>query len=411
MAYKSKRGGLARFWAVFMTILLAASIFFGIVTEGFKNWDASTWFKKDAEKGTVIDGDGNEMNGDTVYNMPSNMVFRPALRGATPATSVTIKAVIEPLDATNQLVDWTIAFADPASEWASGKTLSDYVTITDTSELTTVTFKQAFGEQIIITVTSQDNPEYTDTCTVDCSQKLGSAYVTYAAGAGLEGDTIVTLNNATGTASNWAIFKAYLSKDGQKAASFTYNTTEVYTIEDTYTTTVSIAPSAALLAEAKKINASAVSGSYDASAGITANTDFFAQLLGTDFATVPNLYELGKVLDKKGVAQPFVVTVTTTSTYTEDVTDTYYLAYAASSIGKAVTRLSAFFRGKVSAKVCFEKGFFAYRRMPRKTRKTNVRKPPKKRIGGRSGCDNNATRMVTKFFALCKKFCSAICEA
>ena len=186
MAYKSKRGGLARFWAVFMTILLAASIFFGIVTEGFKNWDASTWFKKDAEKGTVIDGDGNEMNGDTVYNMPSNMVFRPALRGATPATSVTIKAVIEPLDATNQLVDWTIAFADPASEWASGKTLSDYVTITDTSELTTtVTFKQAFGEQIIITVTSQDNPEYTDTCTVDCSQKLGSAYVTYAAGAGL----------------------------------------------------------------------------------------------------------------------------------------------------------------------------------------------------------------------------------
>ena len=153
----------------------------------------------------------------------------------------------------------------------------------------------------------------------------------------MEGDTIVTLNNATGTASNWAIFKAYLSKDGQKAASFTYNTTEVYTIEDTYTTTVSIAPSAALLAEAKKINASAVSGSYDASAGITANTDFFAQLLGADFATVPNLYELGKVLDKKSVAQPFVVTVTTTSTYTEDVTDTYYLAYAASSIGKAVT--------------------------------------------------------------------------
>lgn len=84
MANYSKSSGFARFWAVFMTILLAASIFFGIVTEGFKNWDASTWFKKDAEKGTVIDGDGNEMNGDTVYNMPSNMVFRPALRGATP---------------------------------------------------------------------------------------------------------------------------------------------------------------------------------------------------------------------------------------------------------------------------------------------------------------------------------------
>ena len=263
MANYSKSSGFARFWAVFMTILLAASIFFGIVTEGFKNWDASTWFKKDVEKGSVIDGDGNEMNGDTVYNMPSNMVFRPALRGATPATSVTIKAVIEPLDATNQLVDWTIAFADPSAAWANGKTLSDYVTITDTNELTTtVTFKQAFGAQIIITVTSQDNPEYSDTCTVDCAQKLASTYAQYAAGAGLEGDTAVTLNNASGTASNWAIFKAFLTKDVQKAATYTYNTTEVYTIEDTYTTTVSIAPSAALLAAAKKINANAVGGSH-----------------------------------------------------------------------------------------------------------------------------------------------------
>lgn len=339
MANYSKSSGLARFWAVFMTILLAASIFFGIVTEGFKNWNASTWFKKDtAEAGTVVDGEGNEMNGNTVYDMPSKMVYTPSTRGVTPATSVQVKAIIEPLDATNQLVTWEIAFADISAAWANGKTVTDYVSINDTDSLTnTVTFKQAFGAQIIIKVTSQDNPEYSASCTVDCAQKLESAYVTYAVGAGLEGDAAVILNSVGGQLNNWAMLKMYLNKDVQKAASFTYNTTTVYTIEDTYTTTVTIAPSAALLAEAKKINASAVSGSYDASAGITPNTAFFAAMFGEEFATVSNLYELGKVLDAKSVAQPFVVTVTTSSTYTNDVTDTYYLAYTANSVGTPVT--------------------------------------------------------------------------
>lgn len=337
--YRSNHGNLSRIWAVVVTLLLALSIFFGIVTEGFTNWKASTWFKKDpAEVGTVIDGNGNELNSTTVYDMPERMVYTPATRGATPSTTVQIKAIIEPLDATNQLVTWEIAFADPSAEWASGKNVANYVSIVDTDALTnTVTFKQAFGAQILITVTSQDNPEYTASCTVDCAQKLESAYVTYAAGTGLDGDAVVVLNDTIGTSSNWAMMKMFLNKDIQKTASFTYNTTTVYTIADTYTTTVTIAPSAALLAEAQKIDASAVSGTYDATAGITPNTDFFAQLLGEDFATVSNLYELGKVLDAKSVAQPFVVTVTTTSTYTEDVTNTYYLAYTANSVGTPVT--------------------------------------------------------------------------
>lgn len=325
---------------VFLTILLAVSVFLGVVTQGFRNWDAKTWFGKEEqpEQGTIVDENGDEMDSETIYELPRAMVFSPAARGATPEKTVQIRAVIEPADATNQLVDWEIAFANPESEWANGKTLSDYVTITETNALTTtVTFKEAFGEQMIITVTSQDNPEYSDTCTVDCAQKLQSVYVTYAAGAGLEGDAAVIMNNAGGTLSNWAMLKMYLDTDVQKAAQFTNNTTEVYTIADEYTTTVTITPSSELLAAAKEINGSATSGTYDASTGITPNKDFFAQLLGSDFANESNLYALGKVLDAKGVEQPFVVTVTTTSTYTEDVTDTYYLAYTANSVGKPVT--------------------------------------------------------------------------
>lgn len=43
--------------------------------------------------------------------------------------------------------------------------------------------------------------------------------------------------------------------------------------------------------------------------------------------------------------------------------------------------------------------------MPRKTRKANGRKRPKKDGWGRKR-DNNATRIFTKSFALCKRFCS-----
>ncbi len=322
---------------VFLVVLLAAAIFFGVVTEGFTNWDASTWFGKDQEQGTVVDGDGNEMEDGGSYQLPKAIVYTAGARGAAPATSVQVTAVLEPADAMNQKVTWEIVFADPASEWANGKNVSDYVSIEETESLTnTVTFKQAFGEQILITVTSQENAEAKDTCTVDCAAKLESTYVTFAAASGVSGDVAVELNATSGTSSAWAMFK-YFDTEEIKAAQLTHNTTDVYTIEDSYTTIVTIAPSAELLAKAKEINSSAVSGSVDITSGFAPNMDFFAQLLGESFANKTNLYELGRVLDAKGVANPFVVTVTTTSTYTADVTDTYYMAYTASNFGKAVT--------------------------------------------------------------------------
>lgn len=340
--YSRKKNTFA--WIVtFVAILMLAVAVTAAITQGFKDWNPWGWFDKEQveEDPAITDEEGNALDNEAVHKMPSAMVYRPSTYGLTPATSVTIKAVIEPADATNQLVDWTIYFANGSSTWANGKDVNDYVSITDTDSLTnTVTFKEAFGEQIIIKVTSQDNTDYSATCTVDCAQKLQSTYVTYAAGSELSGDAAVVMNNVGGQLNNWAMLKMYLDTSVQKAASFTHNTTSVYTIEDEYTTTVSIAPSAELLAAAKAIDASATSGTYDASKGITPNSDFFAQLLGESFATVSNLYELGKVLDAKSVAQPFVVTVTTTSTYSNDVVNTYYMAYTANSVGKPVTGIT-----------------------------------------------------------------------
>ena len=337
---KTSNNGI-RIWAVLVTLVLIAGIIAGVVL-----WQKDyISFGKPAESaavGTVVDENGDEMNSEEVYKMPRAMTFTPSARGATPETTVQIQAVLELADpdspATNGLVTWSIAFANPSDEWASGKSTSDYVTVEDTTALTTtVTFKAAFAEQMIITVTSQDNTAISATCTVDCAQKLESTYVTYAIASGLEGDAALVLNGTSGTESNWATLKTDLDTSAQKAAEFTYNATEVYTIADEYTAMVTIAPSAELLAAAQEIDPSATSGSYDATAGIVPNESFFAQLLGEAFATESNLYALGKKLEEKSVVNPFTVTVTTSGTYTEDTTDIYYIAYVASDVGNPVT--------------------------------------------------------------------------
>ena len=89
-------------------------------------------------------------------------------------SAIQLTATLQPQTATNKEVDWSIAFANNSSSWATGKTVTDYVTVTPTSDgalTANVECLQAFGEQIIITVTSRDEAHATGTCTVDYQQK------------------------------------------------------------------------------------------------------------------------------------------------------------------------------------------------------------------------------------------------
>ena len=91
--------------------------------------------------------------------------------------TITLTATIEPADATDKTVDWSVAFVNPSSEWASGKTVTDYVTVTPTADgaLTAeVACLKQFGEQIKITVTSRSAPEIFAVCTADYQQKVES---------------------------------------------------------------------------------------------------------------------------------------------------------------------------------------------------------------------------------------------
>lgn len=85
------------------------------------------------------------------------------------AVTSTLTATVEPIDA-DQRVDWTYEWVNASSTWATGKTLSDYMTIapqSDGSVNLDVTCKKPFAEQIKIVCTSRANSNISAECIVE----------------------------------------------------------------------------------------------------------------------------------------------------------------------------------------------------------------------------------------------------
>lgn len=94
----------------------------------------------------------------------------------------TITARFTPADTTLQKVDYTAAWKNSASSWAAGKSVSDYITLTQSSDGSldcAVSLKDTIGEQIIITCTARPLEEGdwvpSATCTVDYYKRVTSA--------------------------------------------------------------------------------------------------------------------------------------------------------------------------------------------------------------------------------------------
>lgn len=88
--------------------------------------------------------------------------------------SYELTATVLPEDAADKTVTYTLAWENPNSTWAKSKAVTDYVTLSQAngSLKATVTCKQAFGEPIIVTVTSNNNPEAKATATLHYRQKV-----------------------------------------------------------------------------------------------------------------------------------------------------------------------------------------------------------------------------------------------
>lgn len=187
----------------------------------------------------ITEGEGNGIKLMSVKISPENY----AEYGISPLadTAYQLTATIVPENATDKTVDWAIAWAvppqhsggtigdeDPGSVWAMGKTVTDYVTVTPTSDgalTANLECLKDFGAQVKVTVTSRDNSEVSANCLVDYTQKLQGVKATF-------GSTVLT----------YGMTKSFdLSQSGQPIEAWTFDyTTSAYTIEDHYVTMVTL---------------------------------------------------------------------------------------------------------------------------------------------------------------------------
>lgn len=113
-----------------------------------------------------------------------------------------LTATITPEDVSDKSVDWTIAWKNAESSWAKGKSVTEYVTLTPTSDgalTASAACLKAFGEQIIIEVKSRVNPAAKAVCTVDYMKKLLDITVTVKNGT----QTMLTLGGKPSSTVNW----------------------------------------------------------------------------------------------------------------------------------------------------------------------------------------------------------------
>ena len=103
----------------------------------------------------------------------------------------TLTATVTPADAENKMLDWSVAWKNSSATWAKGKTVTDYITVTPTSDgalTATVTCNQAFGEKIIITACIRGAEGINTSCTCEYTQKV--------IGANLSADSYLSLNTS-----------------------------------------------------------------------------------------------------------------------------------------------------------------------------------------------------------------------
>lgn len=164
----------------------------------FENWNLSTWHWADRlpdtsdneqNGGNVNPGDNTaanpggsdvsvEYNGVTVYKAALPRAAFAAMGVSEQAESAyTLTAEVSPDYASDKSLDWTnIDWQDGASEWATGKVVSDYVTVTPSADGSSAVLAclQDFGEPIVLTVSSVSNPEVCATCFVNYYQRVKS---------------------------------------------------------------------------------------------------------------------------------------------------------------------------------------------------------------------------------------------
>lgn len=226
---------------IFLMIACVGVGLIGYYSAGFSDWsDFEAAFGGDKEPaeetpgtgGNVTDGDGNEMVPGEIYPMPANMIFATTAAENTP---ITIKATVTPEETTNKELTWSVEWVNASSEWASGKNVADYITLSAGSgDTATVTCKQAFGEQAKIVVATVRNPDAKTECTLDYAMRIVDINFSVINGEDaidfVDGNNVIPID-VFGIATE-EIQGVQMDKQGVSGS--------VYTIADSFTYTVEV---------------------------------------------------------------------------------------------------------------------------------------------------------------------------
>ena len=174
--------------AVLFAVLLIAALVLSVLTKGFTDWRF-----------------GKEL--PTVNNLNSNVVvtpqegnggirlmaeFQPEITGSGDdvdyeGETLTITATLSPVTTENKTILWSAAWTDAESEWAGGKEVTDYFSLSSDSsesgESISLNCKKTFGEQITVRAESDEDETIFATCKVDFRKKIESLQYTFKKGA------------------------------------------------------------------------------------------------------------------------------------------------------------------------------------------------------------------------------------
>lgn len=170
----------------------------------------SEWGKPDA-----ADSDALVITPDQSADSPLRL---NALKAASD-NSYTITATVTPSTAVNKEIAWSIAWKNENSEWATGKSIGDYISMTSNYVRATIECKAPFGEQAEITARIRSDESITAACTVDYKQRyLGTSSELYVESKA-DGTQIIT-NYAVTTKQTITIQQSVIDAYGKSSATF-----------------------------------------------------------------------------------------------------------------------------------------------------------------------------------------------
>ena len=178
--YHTQSGGaVVKMVAVLLALVAAAYVTISLV---FGSWNPVKWteIRQGQIKDPVEPDEGDNTQGGLVDVTEENGIklmsaqIDPAdfeENGISPAadTAYTLTATVN-ANALDKSVIWAVAFQNPSSTWASGKSIADYATITPTTTnglTANLTIKQAFGERIVVKVAANLDITINATCNVE----------------------------------------------------------------------------------------------------------------------------------------------------------------------------------------------------------------------------------------------------